>query len=181
MTNDWDDSATTGGAATPPDDAPPSAEPNDVAALHSLLEDERAKAQAYMQNWQRAAADHQNYKRRVEDDRSEFARAANIAVVINLLPLMDDLDRALQNVDPQLAGLTWLEGIRLIQRKLRGLIEMLGVSEIDADGQTFDPAEHEAVTQAPGEENKVIAVIEKGYRLGDRLVRPAKVVVGNGT
>lgn len=181
MTNDRDENAAIGD--DPAGAANPFArdEPNDVAALRSLLEDERAKSQAYMQNWQRAAADHQNYKRRVEDDRSEFARAANIAVVINLLPLMDDLDRALQNVDPQLAGLTWLEGIRLIQRKLRGLIEMLGVSEIDADGQTFDPAQHEAVTQAPGEENKVIAVIEKGYRLGDRLVRPAKVVVGNGT
>lgn len=157
------------------------AAPDDVTLLQVLLDDERTKAEAYKQNWQRSAADFQNYKRRVEEDRSEFARAANVAAVINLLPLMDDLDRAMQNIDPHLEDLTWMEGIRHIQRKFRGLIEMFGVSEVDADGHMFDPSQHEALTQAPGEENKVIAVVEKGYRLGDRLVRPAKVIVGNGT
>ncbi len=163
-------------ASAPPDDGA-----GDSPALQAQLDDERAKADTYKQNWHRAAADFQNYKRRVEEDRSEFARAANVAAVINLLPLMDDLDRAMQNIDPHLEDLTWMDGIRHIQRKFRGLIEMFGVTEVDADGHTFDPSQHEALTQAPGEENKVVAVVEKGYRLGDRLVRPAKVIVGNGT
>lgn len=154
--------------------------PDDVARLKELLEDERTKAQTYMQNWQRAAADHQNFKRRVEDERSEVARFANAALVINLLPLIDDLDRALRNIDAPLAGLTWVDGIRLIHRKFQAVLEMTGVEEIQADGQMFDPSLHEAVSQGPGEENKVIAVVQKGYRLGDRVIRPAMVVVGKG-
>jgi molecular chaperone GrpE len=153
---------------------------DDVQKLKELLDDERGKAQAYMQNWQRAAADFQNYKRRVEEERSETARFANAALIINMLPLIDDLDRALQNIDAHLAGLTWVDGIRLIYRKFQAILDMAGVEEIQADGETFDPAVHEAVSQGPGEENKVIAVVQKGYKLGDRVVRPAMVVVGTG-
>jgi molecular chaperone GrpE len=152
----------------------------DVETLKRQLADEREKAQSYMHNWQRAAADYQNFKRRVEEERSETARLANAALVINLLPLVDDLDRALHNVDTHLAGLTWVDGIRLIQRKFQAVLEMAGVEEIHADGQQFDPSIHEAVSQAPGEENKVVAVVQKGYRLGDRVIRPAMVIVGEG-
>ncbi len=164
------------GAGTPD----PGTDPPDMDKMKALLEDERAKAQSYMQSWQRAAADFQNFKRRVEEERSETARFANAALIINLLPLIDDLDRALQNVDTHLAGLTWVDGIRLIHRKFQALLEMVGVEEIQADGETFDPSQHEAVSQGPGEENKVIAVVQKGYRLGDRVIRPAMVVVGQG-
>lgn len=152
----------------------------DPATLRSLLEEEREKARGYMASWQRAAADFQNYKRRVEEERSESARFANAALIINLLPLIDDLDRALQNVDTHLASLTWVDGIRLIYRKFQALLEMAGVEEIAADGEIFDPAMHEAVAQAPGEDHKVISVVQKGYRLGDRVIRPAMVVVGKG-
>ncbi len=154
--------------------------PQDVERLKALLEDERGKARSYMQNWQRAAADYQNFKRRVEEERSEVGRLANAALVINLLPLLDDLERALRTVDTKLAGLTWIDGIWLIYRKFQALLEMAGVQEIEADGQTFDPSQHEAVSQGPGDENKVIAVVQKGYRLGERVIRPAMVVVGHG-
>jgi len=154
--------------------------PDDLEKLKALLEDERGKAQSYMQNWQRAAADYQNFKRRVEEERTEAARFANAALVINLLPLADDLERALMNVDTHLAGLTWVDGIRLILRKFQAVLEMSGVEEIRADGETFDPARHEAVSQGPGEDGKVIAVVQKGYRLGERVIRPAMVVVGHG-
>jgi molecular chaperone GrpE len=153
---------------------------DDVEALSRQLADEREKAQAYMQNWQRAAADYQNYKRRVEEERGEAARLANAALIINLLPLVDDLERALHNVDAHLAGLTWLDGIRLIYRKFQAVLEMSGVEEIPADGETFDPSLHEAVSQGPGEENKIVGVVQRGYRLGDRVIRPAMVVVGTG-
>jgi len=98
-----------------------------------------------------------------------------------LLPMIDDLERALMNVDTHLAGLTWVDGIRLIHRKFQAVLEMTGVQEIEADGETFDPSQHEAVSQGPGEENKIIAVVQKGYRLGDRVIRPAMVVVGDGS
>jgi molecular chaperone GrpE len=151
-----------------------------IEALRAALEDEREKAKSYYQSWQRTAADFQNYKRRVEDERSETARLASAALIINMLPLLDDLERALKNVDAHLASLTWVDGIRLIYRKFEALLEMAGVQEIEADGQTFDPALHEAVSQAPGEDNKVISVVQRGYRLGDRVIRPAMVVVGHG-
>ena len=154
--------------------------PEDPEQLKALVEEERDKAQSYMQSWQRAAADYQNFKRRVEEERTETARFANASLIINLLPLLDDLDRALHNIDTHLAGLTWVDGIRLIHRKFQAVMDMAGVNEIEADGQQFDPAVHEAVSQVPGEENKVVSVVQKGYRLGDRVIRPAMVIVGHG-
>jgi molecular chaperone GrpE len=175
MTTDSEENATTAGA-------PPTGElPSDVESLKALLDEEREKSQAFMASWQRAAADYQNYKRRVEEERSETARFASAALIINLLPMIDDLERALMNVDTHLAGLTWVDGIRLIHRKFQAVLEMTGVQEIEADGQTFDPSQHEAVSQGPGEENKIIAVVQKGYKLGDRVIRPTMVVVGDGS
>jgi molecular chaperone GrpE len=146
----------------------------------ATLEEEREKAQTYLANWQRAAADFANYKRRVEQDREEWARLANASLVMNVLPLIDDLERALDNVDATVAGLTWLEGIRLIHRKFQQLLEANGVSMIVADGEAFDPNVHEAVMFGEGDEGKVIGVVQKGYRLGNRVLRPAMVVVGQG-
>jgi molecular chaperone GrpE len=151
-----------------------------TADLRAQLEEERQKAQSFYQNWQRAAADYQNFKRRVEEERSENARFAQAALIINLLPIIDDFDRALETVDASLAGLTWVHGIELIRRKFHMLLDMSGVTEIEADGQTFDPTIHEAVAQQPGEEHKVLAVVQKGYKLGDRVVRPSMVIVGSG-
>ena len=153
---------------------------DDPERLKLQLQEEREKAQSYMQSWQRAAADYQNFKRRVEEERGEVARLANAALVINMLPLLDDLDRALRNVDAHLAGLTWVDGIRLIFRKFQALLDMAGVEEIAADGETFDPSVHEAISEAPGEPNKVVSVVQKGYKLGDRVIRPAMVIVGTG-
>ena len=146
--------------------------------LEEQLAEERDKAQSYLANWQRAAADFQNYKRRVDQEREELGRLASASLIINLLPLVDDLERALQNVDTRLAGLTWVDGIRLIHRKFQALLEMNGVTEIEADGQTFDPTVHEAVMFGEGEDGKVISVVQKGYKLGGRVLRPAMVVVG---
>ena len=148
--------------------------------LSRQLEEERQRAESYLASWQRAAADYQNYKRRVEQEREEVARLASAALIINLLPLVDDIERALQNVDVRLAGLTWVDGVRLIYRKFQALLEMNGVEEIEADGQTFDPTVHEAVMFGEGEDGKVISVVQKGYKLGGRVLRPAMVVVGQG-
>lgn len=149
-----------------------------VQDLQEQLAKEKERAEANLASWQRSAADFQNYKRRVEQEREELARLANAALIINLLPLMDDLERALDSVDTRLAGMTWLDGVRLIHRKFQAILEMNGVTEIEADGQDFDPNVHEAVTFGPGEDNKVISVVQKGYRLGGRVLRPAMVVVG---
>ena len=168
----------------PPDaEATPVAEqdePQDVEGLQARVAEEKEKAQTFKANWQRAAADMQNLKRRMEQERSEVGRLANASLVINLLPLMDDLERALHEVDVKLAGLTWIDGIRLIYRKFEAVLQNAGVSEIEADGQQFDPNVHEAISEAPGEEGRIVSVVQKGYKLGDRVIRPAMVVVGKG-
>jgi molecular chaperone GrpE len=158
----------------------PPASGEDVAALKAELEEEKKKAEGYLANWQRAAADFQNYKRRTEQERQEVALLANAALIINILPVLDDLERALQNVDVHLAGLTWVDGIRLIYRKFQAILEASGVKEIKTEGQDFDPRYHEATMFGEGEEGKVVAEVQRGYMLGDRVLRPAMVIVGRG-
>jgi molecular chaperone GrpE len=166
-----------------PEEAPADAraeqeEPTDVEGLRARLREEAEKAQNHLSNWQRAAADYQNLKRRMEQERSEVGRLATASLVINLLPLMDDLERALRTVDIKLAGLTWIDGVWLIYRKFQAVLENAGVKEIEADGLPFDPNVHEAISEAPGEEGTVVSVVQKGYMLGERVIRPSMVIVG---
>jgi molecular chaperone GrpE len=171
--------------AEPPEaePAPPEsaqAEPAETGTLEEQLAKAKEDAQKYLGNWQRAEADFQNYKRRVEQERSESRRFASAALIINVLPILDDLERALGSLDARLAGLTWFEGIALIHRKLLILLDNAGVAPIQAEGQQFDPSLHEAVTHADGEDGKVLAEVQRGYKLHDRVLRPAMVVVGKG-
>ena len=153
-------------------------EPDDVDGLRARLAEEKERAGQHKASWQRAAADYQNLKRRMDQERAEVGRLANMALVINLLSLMDDLERALRTVDAKLAGLTWIDGIRLISRKFEAALQNAGVKEIPADGEAFNPQVHEAISEAEGEEGKVISVVQKGYTLGERVIRPAMVIVG---
>jgi molecular chaperone GrpE len=137
-------------------------------------------AQKYLDNWRRAEADLQNFKRRAEQDKDESRRFANASLMINLLPIVDDFERAFQSIDSNIAGLSWFDGIRLIYRKLSMLLENAGVHRIRTEGATFDPNFHEAVAHVDGEEGKVISEVQRGYMIHDRVLRPAMVVVGKG-
>jgi len=170
-----------GGEGAPggdPAEAP--AEPQTLEDVKTLLQKEKEEAQRFLANWQRAEADFVNYKRRAEQERADATRLANAALIINVLPVLDDLERALASLDIQLIGLTWFDGIRLIYRKLLLVLESAGVSQIEAEGQPFDPRFHEAVMYGEGEEGKVVAEVQRGYKLNDRVLRPAMVVVGKG-
>lgn len=156
------------------------AEPDSIESLRAQLEQERERAQGFQQSWQRTAADFQNYKRRTEDERQKNTLYANLALVLNFLPIHDDLERALNNLDATLAGLQWVEGIRQISRKFQGALDAGGVQEIAADGEQFDPNRHEAIAEDNGETGKVVRVVQKGYTMADRVIRPAMVIVGNG-
>ena len=100
--------------------------------------------------------------------------------MVNLLPVLDDLERAFSSIPPQLAKRPWVDGIRLIEQKLRTSLEAQGLSSIKAVGEPFDPRLHEAMRQDNGKEGIVIEELQKGYTLHDRVIRPTKVVVGNG-
>jgi molecular chaperone GrpE len=165
--------------ATPAGDGAPaaSAEPT----LEAQLARAQGDAQKYLDNWRRAEADFQNYKRRAEQERDDSRRFAGISLISNLLPIVDDLERAFGSLDGGLAGLTWLDGLRLIYRKLVMLLENAGVKPIEANGQPFNPRYHEAVAHIEGEDGKVLSEVQRGYMLHDRVLRPAMVVVGKGT
>jgi molecular chaperone GrpE len=144
------------------------------------LAEEKAKAEANLAGWQRAQADYINYKRRSEQEKEEISQFANSILVLNLLPILDDWERALASIPEDQASLSWVEGVRLIERKLRGILEAQGLSPIEAVGEPFDPHLHEAVRRDKGEEGAIIEEVQKGYKFYDRVIRPSKVVVGNG-
>lgn len=152
----------------------------DIESVTRALAEEKEKAEKYLANWQRAEADLINFKKRSEQEKAEIAKFANAVLVMSLLPILDDFERALDNVSIKLAGFTWVDGIRLIQRKLQAVLESQGLSQIEALGNDFDPAVHEAVLSEEGEEGKVIEELQKGYKFHERVLRPAMVKVGKG-
>ena len=141
---------------------------------------DKEMADKYLANWQRAQADFANYKKRMEQERAESAKFVNALLMTSLLAVVDDLERALDSIEPKLAGFTWVDGINLIYRKLMTTMESQGLSKIEAQGQDFDPNFHQAVLYEEGEEGKVIEELQKGYMLYDRLLRPVMVKVGKG-
>lgn len=149
-------------------------------SLEQALAEEKKKAEEYLANWQRAQADFINYKRRAEQERQEFNNYANANLILGLLPVIDDLERALDAVPPKYKKHDWVEGVRLVEHKFKTILEGHGVKEIKASGETFDPNFHEALRQESGEDGVVIEEFQKGYMLHDKLLRPARVVVGNG-
>jgi molecular chaperone GrpE len=126
----------------------------------------------------RLAADFDNYRKRVAREQVELTRRANERILNELLPVLDDLERALEAAaEHEEAKLE--EGVRLVHRSLLGLVERHGLSEIETEG-AFDPHVHEALLAQPGEgaeEGSVLQVLQKGYRLGDKVLRPARVIV----
>ena len=158
-----------------------SIEVGDVEALKQALAEEKAKAEANLASWQRTQADFINYKRRSEQEREEIGKFASANLTLSLLPVLDDLERALAAIPPELTEVPWVvDGIRMIERKLRATLESQGLSQIDVVGQPYDPNLHEAATYGKGKEGLVVAEVRKGYRFQDRIIRPAMVIVGNG-
>jgi molecular chaperone GrpE len=140
----------------------------------AALEAERDEA---IDRWKRAAADFDNFRKRAARERDEYVTLANERLVKELLPILDDLERALAAVGGHEEA-TVEEGVRLVHRSLASLLQRNGVEEISTEGQ-FDPHVHEALLSQPSEaeEGSVIDVVQKGYKLGDRVVRPARVVI----
>ena len=142
------------------------------------LEESEAKVAEHLDGWQRAQADFVNYKNRVQRDQELNKSIMKGDIIRKFLPVLDDLERALQN-RPAEAG-SWMDGIELIRKKLQAILESEGVTRIEAEGQLFDPNFHEAISHEPNEtveSGHVIAVVQSGYMLGERVVRPAMVRV----
>ena len=149
----------------------------DVDALKRQLQDAEVKLAETLDGWQRSMADFQNYRKRVERDHESVKAIMKGDIIRRVLPLLDDLERALQNRPAESA---WAGGIELIVRKFQNLLDSEGIKRIDAKGVAFDPAFHEAISHEPSEEvesGHVIDVVQNGYMLGERVIRPALVRV----
>jgi molecular chaperone GrpE len=145
-------------------------------------EAERAEAQAaeYLDRLQRTQAEFANYKKRVEREREEYVGLANAALIAKLLPILDDFERALETIPDNLQGLTWVEGVMLIERRLRMILEQEGLTEIEAVGEQFDPGLHHAVVREESTEHRedtIVGELQKGYKLNDKVLRPSMVRV----
>lgn len=160
-------------------------EPSDeLAALRQRLEEEQAKAAEYLDGWQRARAELVNARKRWERESAQTYANALADSAARLLSVIDDFERAIRTMPNNLSGLTWIDGILLIYRKLQTILEQQGVVPIEAEpGTPFDPTYHQAVTHEPHdtyEAGTVVGEFQKGYKLGDRIVRPALVRVSSG-
>ncbi|MGH2389865.1 MAG: nucleotide exchange factor GrpE, partial [Chloroflexota bacterium] len=144
------------------------------------LVQEQVKTEEANTRWQRTQADFANYKRRNEQEREQQGRFANLVLVSELLPVLDDLDRAMATIPDAVQALPWTDGLRLVDRNLRGTLEKQGLQPIEAVGAKFDPMLHEAIIheESPDhDDDEVIAELRRGYILHDRVVRPTLVKV----
>jgi molecular chaperone GrpE len=129
---------------------------------------------------QRAQAELSNFRKRTEDDRIALQRQSNSRLLVKMLPVVDELELAVNHADGKKPSKSWVEGVRLIQRKVSALLETEGVTKIDAIGAPFNPVEHEAVGTEEDKKfasGQIIQVVRNGYRLHDRVIQAAQVVV----
>jgi molecular chaperone GrpE len=163
------------------DRAPDAAEPEDESPLDEV-ESLRGKVDAYLDLAQRTQADFANYKKRIEREREQDSEIARANLTRSLLSVFDDFDRAVSVAPPATEG-TWANGVLLIHRKLQQWLEAQQIKRVEQVGEQFDPARHEAVAyeERPGfAEGQVASVLQAGYVMGDRVLRPAQVTVARG-
>lgn len=148
--------------------------------LKQDLEASMAREKEFSDGWQRERADFINFRKIVERDQEQMKMMLTANVLKRYLGIVDDMERALKNRPADSDGAVWFEGIDLIYRKLQNILEMEGVTRIQVDNDFFDPNIHEAITHEDSPDHQsgqVIEVIQTGYKVGDRVLRPALVRV----
>ena len=148
-------------------------EPNEINALKEQLAGEKDRLL-------RLSAEFENYKKRKQREIDEFKKFANETIFRQILPVVDNLERAIASAETNSGEETLLEGVKLIHKDILKLLEMFNVKVVKAGNEPFDPNFHQAVTRQETDEfpeNTVTAVLQNGYLLHDRLIRPAMVVV----
>ncbi|HEX7491906.1 MAG TPA: nucleotide exchange factor GrpE [Candidatus Limnocylindrales bacterium] len=166
-----------------PGDGPQTGSGSDEPTYEQLaqyLEAAKALAAEHLATLQRTAADFANFRRRTAEDRERDLGLASDLLLRKLLSVADDFDRALDHMPPEFKEAGWIEGIALVDRKLRALLESEGVTPIESVGRAFDPREHEAIASVQGTgqpDGQIIDEVQRGYRVRDRVLRPALVAV----
>lgn len=177
------ESAAEGQKAQGPQGASEGQGPSEVESLRQQVEEWRAKADELLDKYKRSLADFANYRKRQDRDREEQTLQIRMEVLRQILPIVDDFERALKNVPQEYAQAGWVEGITLIERKLKSMLAKFDVSPIEALGKPFDPNFHSALVTEESDEyppGTVMEELQRGYLLADRLLRPTIVKVSNG-
>jgi len=152
----------------------------ELQLLQGELTEARAKADEYLEGWQRSRAEFANFKKRIEREQEQVYQTAAGAIIKRYLGVLDDLERALKNRPRDGEGASWAEGVELIYRKLLSILESEGVKPMQPEGEMFDPNLHEAILSEDSdhhESGQIIEVIQPGYLLGEKVLRPALVRV----
>jgi len=156
----------------------------DIDELRGQLDDAKRQSDEYLAALQRERAEFLNFKRRTAEERERDLGLAGEDLIRKVLAVADDFDRAIDARPEAIAEDAWFQGVAAIDRKLRALLESEGVSPIPAEpGTTFDPREHDAIANVPGTgrpEGEIVEQVRRGYRLRDRVLRPALVAVAGG-
>lgn len=174
--------------ASPPVDE----QPADVASQTEALSDWQVKAEEYLGDLKRIQADFENYKKRVKNEERELYGHLTSQIVTELIPVLDNFHAAIEHVPAEAAGSPWVTGITYIEKQFEEVLKNYGVEPLEAKpGDMFNPAQHEALSseqqtenskkESGGEETEqphvITKVVQKGYKIKDKLVRPAKVIV----
>ncbi|MBX3064679.1 MAG: nucleotide exchange factor GrpE [Anaerolineae bacterium] len=153
-----------------------------TGTVEDQLKEAQSKAAEYLDGWQRARADFANYRKRADKERDEAYQNAAAETLAKLLPILDDLDLAINNVPAERANDDVVKGFQMIYRKLGLLLEGAGIKVINPVGEPFNPTQHEALGEVPAGDvaaGHVASVLRKGYLYGDRVLRAALVRVAS--
>jgi molecular chaperone GrpE len=147
--------------------------------LTAKLEEKTREANDHFDKWLRLRAEFENYKKRMQKEKADALKFGNESVLKAVLPILDNLNRAIDHGKEVSEVGPLLEGVEMIRNELLNTLERFGVKPIAAMGEAFDPEKHEAIAQeeSEGEPNRVVAEVQRGYSYHERLLRPAKVVV----
>jgi molecular chaperone GrpE len=154
----------------------------EVAALQEQVESLQQEAQNNLDGWQRERAEFTNYKRRTTQELADSRQKGALEAISKFLPVIDDFERAVENVPEDLTENPWVNGTALILKNIEKILDQYNVEAIDPVGEEFDPNQHEAVIMENSDEYEsgiVTATLQKGYRSGERVLRPALVRVAS--
>ncbi len=157
-------------------------EPTPLEKLQGQLAEKTREAAENYDKWLRLMAEFDNFKKRTQKEKADLMKFSNESLLRSILPILDNLERAIDHGKGSQNNTSLLEGLEITLRQFLNTLERFGVKPLSARGEVFDPEKHEAVSQQESEQepNRVISEIEKGYIYQDRLLRPARVIVSRG-
>lgn len=167
----------TGKAKEPAEGGPK--EPSPLATLQTQVEEKTREAAENFDKWLRSVAELENFKKRTQKEKADLLKFGNESLLKALLPVLDNLERAINHGRKAEEKSSLLEGVEITYKQFLNILERFGIKPISAAGEVFDPEKHEAISQEQSDQepNRVISEVEKGYVYHDRLLRPSKVIV----